>query len=215
MNAGHGGKCVFGCCIAAGCLLLAACGNPDLSIERSGDYRLEILNGADDDARVQIVVWASFQPTEDRSELNRGSVAVDRTSVGEPQHSSGILDLSADEKRTFSLVMGLGVGTPNDSRQMRGFSEIAFYDKEGDVPFKRYVYDLVLYCGGDADCRHTHEIYGDEPDRSVLYRRSDGVEERLFVQDSDRPFYLERDPVDRGLGRIVITFVPVAEADAG
>lgn len=206
---------VFSYCLVAWCLLVAGCGRPDLSFDRGGDYRLEVLNDADDDVRVQIVMWASFQPAEDRSELNRGSVAVDRTSVGEPQHSSGIFDLSADEKMTFSLVIRPGAGTPNDSRQMRGFSEIAFYDKEGDVPFKRYAYDLVLYCGGDADCRHTHEIYGDEPDRSVLYRRSDGVEERLFVQDPDRPFYLERDPVDRGLGRIVITFVPAAEADAG
>ncbi len=160
-------------------------------------------------------MWASFQPTEDRSELNRDSVAVDRTSVGEPQHSSGIFDLSADEKRTFYLVIGPGAGTPNDSRQMRGFSEIAFYDKESDVPYERCAYDLVLYCGGDEDCLHTHDIYGDEPDRSVVYRRSDGVEERLFAQDPDRPFYLERDREDRGLGRIVITFVPAAAAEAG
>ena len=206
---------VFSYCLVAWCLLVAGCGRPDLiPLERGGDYRLEILNETDDDATVQIIMWASFLPPDNGKYIEYGGVTVDRNTIRDDlKNSSGVFDLSAGEKKTFSMLIGSASGTPNDSRQMRGFSEIAFYDKEGDVPFKRYVYDLVLYCGGDAYCRHTHDIYGDEPDRSVLYRRSDGVEERLFVRDPDRPFYLERDRKDRGLGRIVITFVP--EADAG
>lgn len=208
---------VFSYCLVAWCLLVAGCGRPDLTpLDRRGYYRLEILNETDDDAMVQIVMWASFLPPENGKYIEYGGVTVDRDTVRDDlKNSSGVFDLSAGEKKTFSMLSGWGSGTPNDSRQMRGFSEIGFYDKESGVPYKRYMYDLVLYCGGDADCRHTHDIYGDEPDRSVVYRRSDGVEERLFAQDPDRPFYLERDPVDRGLGRIVITFVPAAEADAG
>ena len=126
--------------------------------------------------------------------------------------SSGVIDLSAGEKTKFLLITGPGGGTRDDSRQMIDFSEIAFYDKESGVPYKRYVYQLIVYCGGDEDCR---ELLRGEPDPSVVYRRSDGVWERLFVPDQERPFYLERDREDRGLGRIVITFVPVADADAG
>ena len=199
----------------AGCFLLAGCPNPDPTLipsDRAGDYRLEVLNKADDGARTEIVMWANFRLNKNRRELKYGS---DRNSVGEPRNSSGVFDLSAGAKRTFFMMIGPGSGTPNDSRQLRGFSEIAFFSKESDVPYKRYVYELVLYCGGDEDCHHTYEIYGDEPDRSVIYRRSDGQEERLFVQDPDRPFYLERDREDRGLGRIVITFVPAADAEAG
>ncbi len=39
--------------------------------------------------------------------------------------------------------------------------------------------------------------------------------ERLFVRSAARPFYLERDKQDGDLGRMVVTFVPGADAVAG
>ena len=47
-------------------------------------------------------------------------------------------------------------------------------------------------------------------DTKSFRRHPDGVEELLFVESPDRPFYLERDKEDLDLGRIVITFVPDA-----
>lgn len=137
-----------------------------------------------------------------------------RTADGEEgRHASGIFDLSADEKKTFFLDLknDRGTATPDDNRQMRGFSEIQFYDETDDEPYKSYRYEMVLYCGLTVGC---WVIYGDFPDEEVAYVRTDGLRERLFVKDPDRPFYLERDREDWGLGRVVITFVPAAEREA-
>ena len=51
--------------------------------------------------------------------------------------------------------------------------------------------------------------------RVRIIDRPDGTTERLFVESPDRPFYLERDKEDPELGRLVITFVPGADAGSG
>lgn len=139
-------------------------------------------------------MWARFRRTADGAE---------------GRHASGIFDLSADEKKTFFLDVKNDLrATPDDNRQMRGFSEIQFYDETGDEPYKSYRYEMVLYCGSGAFCLL---VYVDVADEEVAYVRADGLRERLFVKDPDRPFYLERDREDWGLGRVVITFVPPLE----
>ena len=52
-------------------------------------------------------------------------------------------------------------------------------------------------------------------ERALVYTRSDGMEERLFVESPERPFFFERDHEDGRLSRLVITFVPKGEEDRG
>lgn len=47
-----------------------------------------------------------------------------------------------------------------------------------------------------------------EEDAECVYIRTDGAVDRLFLESPDRPFYLERDRANSGLGRMVITYVP-------
>ena len=186
------------------CLLLGACGLSNAYIiaqseEPIGRYRLEILNDADDGVRVQVDMWARFDWKADEG----------------PRYGdiSGIFDLSAGEKRTFPMVAGFGGDGRENNRLVSGFSAIMFYDKESEVPYASYAYQGTYGCGEGVFC---WDLDGDELDRALIHFRStDGREERLFVEDPDRPFYLERDREDRGLGRIVITFVPAEDADAG
>ena len=198
--------------VMAACYLLGACGNcyllgacgprtssPNHDENPNGYYRLEVLNDADDSVRVQVDMWARF----------------DWPAAEEPRNGdvSGIFDLSADEKRTFPMVVVFGGdGRGEDNRLVHGFSAIMFYGKESDVPYASYVYQ-GYGCGEGVYC---YDLDDDELDRALTYfRGTDGKKERLFVQDPDRPFYLERDREDRGLGRIVIMFVPAADAEAG
>ena len=123
---------------------------------------------------------------------------------------SGIFDLSAGKTRTFFMDASFAGSIPEreNNRLVSGFSAIMFYDKESDVPYARYVYQGTVGCGEGVNCGN---LDGDELDRALVYYRTNGQEERLFVKDPERPFYLERDREDRGLGRIVITFVPTAD----
>lgn len=188
-----------GCGAMAAGLLLATCAQYPVAlppVRSVGYYRLEVLNNADESVRVQLIMWARFRAA-DGKEGSRGS---------------GIIDLSANEKKTFFLDIknDLSSPTPDDNRQMRGFSEIRFYDETGDEPYNTYRYEMVLYCGLTVSC---WAIYVDVSDETVTYVRTDGLRERLFVKAPDRPFYLERDREDLGLGRVVITFVPTAERE--
>ena len=47
-----------------------------------------------------------------------------------------------------------------------------------------------------------------EEDAECVYIRTDGAVDRLFLESPDRPFYLERDRANSGLGRMVISYVP-------
>ena len=90
------------------------------------------------------------------------------------------------------------VDSPEDSDQIRKFARIDFLEPESGAPFLSYVYPSAR-CGEGV-------LYGD--DALCVYERSDGTEERLFVESSERPFYLDRDAQDGDLARVVITFVP-------
>ncbi len=68
--------------------------------------------------------------------------------------------------------------------------------------------------GCDKDGRES-ECDGPGGERDLVYTRSDGTKERLFVKSPERPFYLERDHDDGDVSRLVITFVPKAEEDLG
>lgn len=197
-------RTLIGVSAMAACLLSGACGLSKAYIiaqseEPIGQYRLELLNNADDNVRVQVAMWAQF-----RWNTEEGLRYTD---------NSGIIDLSSGEKNTFSMVEGFGGSGRENNRLVSGFSAIRFYDKESVVPYASYAYQGTYGCGEGTDCA---DLDGDELDRALIHFRStDGQEERLFVRDPDRPFYLERDREDRGLGRIVITFVPAEDADAG
>ena len=111
------------------------------------------------------------------------------------------------EKRTFEMGGGFGRDSDRDNLGLRRFHELHFYDAESDAPYRSYVYR-----------RFSWAILPDanpEDDEALLYERSDGAMERLFVRSPERPFYLERDKEYGDLGRLVITFVPSTDATAG
>ena len=89
---------------------------------------------------------------------------------------------------------------------MRHFTGLDFYDGESAAPYRSYRYTERWIERPCEDSRGS---------TCRIYRRSDGAEERLFVMSPERPFYLELDEEDLDLGRLVITFVPSAEATAG
>lgn len=112
------------------------------------------------------------------------------------------------EKRTFEMAGALGGDSDRDNLFLRLFRELHFYDAESDTPYRSYVYwpRRVIRDPPDAN---------PAVDEAILYERSDGSMDRLFVRSPERPFYLERDKEDGDLGRLVITFVPSTDATAG
>ena len=158
--------------------------------EYSADYFLEVVNDSSVRIRVQIALLNG------RFRLPSGGL----------HYRSGILDPDSKERITFSINTGLG---PRDSAEdnvyVRNFGEIHFYDAGADTPYRSYVYQGDG-CGVDLTCWDSHD------DTMFVYTRSDGVKERLFVQSPTRPFYLERDKDDSELGRLVITFAPIADS---
>ena len=97
--------------------------------------------------------------------------------------------------------------SPEDNYLVRSFRRIGFFQEDSDASYKSYDYPL-------AGCRDVPLGSDCSDDMWISYTRSDGPGERLFVRSPDRPFYLERDGEDLDLGRIVITFVPDADASS-
>ena len=147
-------------------------------------YYLEVVNLATGRVTVNVLAGAGF--VDARHQL-----------------WSGIFSLASDERRTFEMAIRGASDTAVDNRYLRWFERIRFYEANSDTHYRSYVYH-----GG---CFPNCWVVDD--DTLIVYRSSDGTKERLFVESSDRPFYLERDTEDPDLGRIVITFVP--EADTG
>ena len=116
----------------------------------------------------------------------------------------GIVVLDPGEKRAFVIAAGLGQDTSEDNIGLTYFHELHFFDAASDTPYQSYVYLAHKYV---RDAHGGDDVW--------LYERSDGAMERLFVRSPERPFYLERDKEDGDLGRLVITFVPSADATAG
>ena len=179
------GLCI-GFLVTALCLVTSC----DVPYHDDEEFFLEIVNEAIDPVSVQIGMKnSSFQiRAEDRP-------------YGDER--TGILVLNSKEKRVFALHTYMD--PPVDAGNVRDFREIHFYDTGTDNPYKSYVYPGYT-CGSGSTCRDS----GD--DTLLVYLRSDGARERLFVASSDRPFYLERDKQDSDLARLVITFVPSADS---
>ena len=155
-------------------------------------YSLEIVNDAADRVQVNIRMGSTFLDVP---------IAVSRD-----QSMTGIISLASGEKRTYMMSSGIGEDdTQEDGYLVRRFREIHFFDTEESVRYRSYEYELI-------GCGNSCGPGGD--DTLFLHERSDGVEERLFMESPDRPFYLEWDKDDRDLGRIVITFVPSVEDGA-
>lgn len=168
--------------VLVGCVVTAC--HVGMHSDPSSVYFLEIVNNAADRVRVTVEMGGHhFQDvlTDPRESLTKGIIA-----------------LESSERRTFEVGSGIG---PEDSQEdsylVRDFHGIHFLERGRSVPYRSYEYEpigCVGGCGGD--------------DTLFVHVRSDGVEERLFLESPNRPFYLERDERDPDVGRLVITFVP-------
>ena len=173
----------------AGCLVTAC--QPSGLGDPIPRWSLEVANEADDRVRVQISLWD-------------GSVLLG----GTDREKDGTLVLEPGGRRTFRLGGGgFGQDTSADgSRLIWAFAGLDFFDDASAAPYRSYVYSYAIRCApSPCDGSHTTRVFVSP----------DGAEERLFAKSPERPFYLELDKEDLDLGRLVITFVPSAEANAG
>lgn len=159
------------------------------------NFSLEVVNNASDKIRIQIEMFDSPDAALQWHTL---------IGVDVPNSSrSGIFDLDSNERLRFLASSGIVDASDSPANfYVRSISSVSFYETGADIPYRGYVY-LAFGCGVDlATC----EEFDD--DTLILHRSSDGTTENLFVESSDRPFYLERDKEDPALGRLVVTFVP-------
>lgn len=192
------GSCVskpfVGVLVTAAALLashiIVACAQP--IVEHGARYRIEFVNQAADTARVLIHVDGDIF-----REIGTGSQW--------SSYGSGIVALESNERRVFDVSAFGTMDSPEDSDLVRSFSRIDFFGETSDTPYRSYYYPL-------RGCRDVPPG-SDCSDDSWVHRHPDGTEERLFVESPERPFYIERDTEDPELGRVVITFIP--EANAG
>ena len=167
---------------------LAACAEAHRGVVKPVDdcyvrYALEVANDADERIRVRMRVSnTSFSPS--------GAVG------------SGIMVLESRAKRAFGMAYG-PIECEDDMLESNTyiayFAEIDFFAQRSDDPYRSYDYPYVRCL--DRTC---NRIYHQSS--------SNGTWDNLFVESSDRPFYLERDREDSDLARIVITFAPSAES---
>lgn len=178
--------------------ILTACRATNVEIDRFCcviDFSLEVVNNANDKIRIQIEMFDSHDAALQWHTL---------IGVDVPNSSrSGIFDLDSNERLRFRASSGIVDASDSPANfYLRSISSVSFYETDADIPYRGYVY-LAFGCGVDlATC----EEFDD--DTLILHRSSDGTTENLFVESSDRPFYLERDTEDPALGRLVVTFVP-------
>lgn len=195
--------------------LVTACRDP-LShvIEPPARFSLEVVNDSGEPIWVQIEIRNSEFPSSryvdgilDDSLGRKATVALPvapRNSCGRPSIArSPILALDTRESMVLPVMTytsPCGAGSPRGDETnvfVRQFGSIHYL---GIAPVTSYVYWLTECIG--FFCSHP----GD--DTMVLHVSSDGTIEQLFLESSDRPFYLERDTENRQLARLVITFVP-------
>ena len=159
--------------------------------EPAAEYSLEIVNDSADGVRMNVGM--------------RGHKFLDMLIDPREPFTNGIVALEGGERRRVEMSTGIGAeDSQEDSYLVRDFREIHFFDPGKSVPYRSYEYERIGCVGG---CGSDHTLF--------LHVRSDGVEERLFLESPDRPFYLERDKEDGDLARIVITFVPSADEGSG
>ena len=154
-------------------------------------------------------VWWSFEVANEADDRVRVQIALEGFGIPLPwdQEEAGSLVLEVGERRSFRLTGGIGEDSSKDGGALLlHFNGLDFFGEESDVAYRSYRYTERW-----LDRRSEHPGFGTQ----WIYRRSDGTEERLFAKSPERPFYLERDTEDMDVGRVVITFVPSAEATAG
>ena len=180
--------------LAASCLVTACPVEPS-GVARPGftsdnlhapRYYLQVANESDD--RVIVRIWLTDTAFELHETLE-----------------SGLIVLNGGEKASFLLFANsyaCGSLPEEHNKLISSFNRVEFYDEDSAAPYRNYYYRMVR-CGARAST-------GDE----YMHQSSTGIWENLFVESPDRPFYLERDQRNSYLARIVITFVPSAEADS-
>lgn len=172
--------------------IVTACREAQPTVEYSARYYLEVANDAADSARVRI----DF----DGQDFEDTTTGVQRSRFG-----SGIIALRSGERRKFKMTVFGPKDSPEDNLFLTAFGSIYFFfDANSGTPYRSYEYPIGG-CGDAPGCRDSSD------ETRIYHRHPDGTKERLFVESSDRPFYLERDKEDPELRRIVITFVPDAE----
>ncbi len=174
--------------------VVTACRGGQPTVDHVARYHLEVANDAAESARVRVFLSDdSFKDITTDVRIPFGS-------------GSGIMALRSGETRAFEMAAFDLRDSAEDNDLVRAPFRIEFFEENSDAPYKSYDYPL-------AGCRDVAPGSGCSDDAWVHQRHPDGTEERLFVKSPDRPFYLERDSKDSELARIVITFVP--DADAG
>ena len=109
--------------------------------------------------------------------------------------------MDSEESDSFYLLANsyvCGHFPDEHNRLISSFNRIEFYEEDSEIPYKGYHYPMVM-CVESAR--------GDE----YRHQSSTGTWESLFLESSDRPFFLETDKYDSYSARIVVTFVPSAE----
>ena len=118
--------------------------------------------------------------------------------------ATGILDLDTREGRTVEVAAPGWAGPPvSEYVRYLPLPGIDFFDASAATPHRRYSYYNFHCIDAAGESRD---------DTQCAYARTDGAVDRLFVEAPDRPFYLERDTANPGLGRVVITYVPRGES---
>ena len=121
-----------------------------------------------------------------------------------------VSDLTLPSAPSITIVLGFG-GVPGswELGVPRTFvGGVHFFGPDSETPYTSYVY--YAYACSDhvnVDCE------GPGSEASMIYTRSDGATERLFVKSPERPFYLELNQDDGSVRKLVITFVPSARQD--
>ena len=198
------GQDIYGVCLAsavlAGCLVTGCCLVVDCDsyalMESATVYSLEIVNLATARVRVDVSMpdgtFLDADPIKQTPEQRRS------------RSWSGILTLDIGDRSTFRISFLGGKDSNEDGYLVRYFGAIRFFAEDSYTPYRIYKYQfsgcLPAFC--------------DDPDDDASYAHftsRDGPPAFLFVESSDRPFFLERDRDDPELGRIAITFVPDAE----
>lgn len=181
---------VIGVALLAGCSV-TACRLAQPHIDYAATYFLEVANDATEDVRTNFSMggqdFMDILPFEQRS-----------------RSWSGIFSLESGERRTFEMSLFGPPDSLEDNFFVGGLSDINFYEVDSDTPYRSYEYRSTG-CGYPT-------CWDSNDDTLIYHRRGDGTKDYLFVESPDRPFYLERDKENLDLGRLVITFVPGAQA---
>ena len=174
--------------------------DPDLGPCCAVDFTLELVNGTGGQVRVQLTMMRGYG--DDYTTIRPHG----EDFSGDDYSKSGIVDLDAGERRLFLVHGRFFDASAPYNLYVGSVGSVQFYHKGDDAAYKSYVF-VAFGCGTDLSAC-------DRPidDAQVYHRSSAGTADTLFIESSDRPFYLERDKNDSALGRVMITSVPTSVA---